>query len=413
MKKLIGSLAVAALLIAGAQVLRRHQNNPLVSPAERQALRDAPNDDLSGQLPQLPKPKLTGAQAMREASAAASMPSAINLSDKFIDGSRNQGHIGDCHTFAAVALLEAAYNRQYKQPIRFSETDLFTRAVLVNGNSSKISLYQGDHYPSADEYSIDEGGWAPEDAAFAIRHGIASDLPYATFAKKYTAFLGGKARAADLKTDKGIARDDDEFQAHGGWLTKLIFNMRYGTERQYWMSLQKGQERQFLDDLFKANKSQAALLERNKYKDQLKDFHVFLATYPVNEQVELSGSKNLLPCDLTQRKEGLLTELIAKRPAAVSMLLPTQGPWNSPQDASIGGGHAFVIIGYETTDQGLVFQTRNSWGTGNNYLVLEKQLCRVRAISTVLIPGEKPQPGWMEQTADESSNAAMKGAPVY
>ena len=45
MKKLIGSLAVAALIITGAQLLRRHQNKTLVSPAERQTLRDAPNNN--------------------------------------------------------------------------------------------------------------------------------------------------------------------------------------------------------------------------------------------------------------------------------------------------------------------------------------------------------------------------------
>lgn len=44
MKKLTGALVVAVLVAAGAQVLRRHQNGPRLSPAERQALRDAPND---------------------------------------------------------------------------------------------------------------------------------------------------------------------------------------------------------------------------------------------------------------------------------------------------------------------------------------------------------------------------------
>jgi len=45
MKRLIGFLAVAALLSAGAQVLRRHQNNSLVAPAEKQSLRDALTDN--------------------------------------------------------------------------------------------------------------------------------------------------------------------------------------------------------------------------------------------------------------------------------------------------------------------------------------------------------------------------------
>jgi hypothetical protein len=47
MKKIIGSLAVVALVIAGTSVLRRHQRSSLVSPAERQTLRDAPTGEFS------------------------------------------------------------------------------------------------------------------------------------------------------------------------------------------------------------------------------------------------------------------------------------------------------------------------------------------------------------------------------
>ena len=45
MKKLIGFLTVAVLIIAGMQVLRKHQSQPLLSPAEKQTLRDAAGDD--------------------------------------------------------------------------------------------------------------------------------------------------------------------------------------------------------------------------------------------------------------------------------------------------------------------------------------------------------------------------------
>lgn len=47
MKKLIGFLVVTILLIAGTTILRRHQKKPLVSPAERQTLRDALNEGSS------------------------------------------------------------------------------------------------------------------------------------------------------------------------------------------------------------------------------------------------------------------------------------------------------------------------------------------------------------------------------
>ena len=53
MKKIIGSLVVVTLLIAGTSVLRRHQNKPLVAPAERQTLRDAMQSaDVNGGIPE-------------------------------------------------------------------------------------------------------------------------------------------------------------------------------------------------------------------------------------------------------------------------------------------------------------------------------------------------------------------------
>jgi hypothetical protein len=45
MKKIFGAFVVFALLIAGTTVLRRQRDNPLVSPAEQQTLRDVPNDN--------------------------------------------------------------------------------------------------------------------------------------------------------------------------------------------------------------------------------------------------------------------------------------------------------------------------------------------------------------------------------
>ena len=63
MKKLIGFLAVAALIIAGAQLLRTHKNQPLVSPADQLTLRDGPNDPkappINGELPVMTKFKPT------------------------------------------------------------------------------------------------------------------------------------------------------------------------------------------------------------------------------------------------------------------------------------------------------------------------------------------------------------------
>ena len=65
MKKNIGLVAFAALLIAGAQAQRRHHEDPLLAPAERQSLRDALNEsgELSGSAPQFSRLQLSGTNA--------------------------------------------------------------------------------------------------------------------------------------------------------------------------------------------------------------------------------------------------------------------------------------------------------------------------------------------------------------
>ncbi|HOX21909.1 MAG TPA: hypothetical protein PLL10_00480, partial [Elusimicrobiales bacterium] len=55
--------------------------------------------------------------------------------------------------------------------------------------------------------------------------------------------------------------------------------------------------------------------------------------------------------------------------------------------------HAFIIVGYRVVGGEIQFLTRNSYpdslGNQVNPPVLESQLCRVSALTTVLTPKEK------------------------
>lgn len=73
MRRGIGLLVFIAFLIAGTQILRKHQSRSLISPAEQQALRDALNEDVNGALPDgvNQKVKLTGNQQTMSAQNTA------------------------------------------------------------------------------------------------------------------------------------------------------------------------------------------------------------------------------------------------------------------------------------------------------------------------------------------------------
>lgn len=61
MRRILSPIVVLSLLAAGGLAMRDAQTGPIVSPAERQTLRDAANDtDPNGALPSLPKLKIAG-----------------------------------------------------------------------------------------------------------------------------------------------------------------------------------------------------------------------------------------------------------------------------------------------------------------------------------------------------------------
>ena len=355
---------------------------------------------------------------------SAALPPKVDLHDHFLDDSRDQGPVGDCDVFAATALLESAYYRHYKQKIRFSEADLFIRSVLVYPHNSystyeptsQVALYQCACLPTEDQYIIKEGSRIDDVAEFAVENGIASSLAYETFAQKYAQRMGPDVREAALKRDQAIAKQDDQ----AGWLDKILFKARYGkSRRQHWLCLQRDSERKSLDELFQPSKAPELRTERTLYMERLKDFQVYYNQFRTKDNVEAGGiviPGKPLPCgptERTKRKKIILDELLAGRPVGVGFRIPLGKRWDTAtEDDSDIGLHGIVIVGYETTDKGIVFKTRNSWGQGANYDFPESRLCRVERLTTVLTPGEKPQPGW-DTTRTFVTNDPAKGAPDY
>jgi endonuclease/exonuclease/phosphatase family metal-dependent hydrolase len=70
MKRIIGFFA-AALIIAGAQILSRHQNKSLVTPSEQQTLRDAPQDNDAYALLEEAKRRAAGTSDVQAGAVAA------------------------------------------------------------------------------------------------------------------------------------------------------------------------------------------------------------------------------------------------------------------------------------------------------------------------------------------------------
>lgn len=85
-------------------------------------------------------------------------------------------------------------------------------------------------------------------------------------------------------------------------------------------------------------------------------------------------------------------ELLRGRPVAVSMALDGLGDWG--QTTPTGGDgrayHAFIIKGMRVWPDGTkYYSTRNSWG-GIDPMVEADHLCRVIAVESLVLPGERP-----------------------
>jgi len=319
------------------------------------------------------------------AQPAAAALAEKDLSAQFSDESkRNQRNVGSCHTFASVAVLEAAYYRKYKETVRFSEADLFYRYKLQGSptfedyNRLMAEFAQG----KAVDAAVEEGSWPSIELPFALKSGVSSSWGYDKFMRNYIP-LSNQMRAADMKTIRNTNEQDDMDPLVRGFFWIIT---GHSTEAEYFNQLNKPGQ----DKAFNELKAMSASLEKERdgYKEKLKGFTVQYRKF-AEASAAVRDDTEKCRAGGTDAKNTIMDELLAGRPVAIGMDLVGLSEWSNFRGLA-HALHAFTIIGYK--EGGKVFQTRNSWN-GKNPDIKESQLCRVWEVATVLGPDENPTVG--------------------
>jgi len=290
----------------------------------------------------------------------------IDLLPQFADPStRDQCSIGSCHAFGSVAVLEAAYFRNYKEHVSISEQDVFLRRTVLSGDVYRAFCESG-------QCQMSEGNDPAGNIRYVLANGALSGGSYSHFAQRYVRY-----REGEQKTMEGIQKTYENM----GWIEKLLYD-----PRKHWKELSTSESsKKILTDMLQG-KGSSESTERGRLKTKLAGFKL-LSKSDFGFKPEY---KSLTPADCLAKGAAQLAalkgELDALRPVCVSMSLSGLPSWGQT-DATRDAYHAFMIIGYDATDAGLVFHTRNSWG-GNNPDIKENESCRIFAVDSVLTPGE-------------------------
>jgi hypothetical protein len=344
------------------------------------------------------KPKLKKSAPPDASEGLRSTPAEADkdLGRLFLDDpKRNQKRVGSCHTFASVAVLEAAFCRKYKKRIRFSEADLFYRFKLQGNQTFE------DYSRSLEAYArgegscgarVVEGADPTRELPFAIKDGVALRWTYEKFIRSYIP-VSNQMREADKKTlDNSRAYDNMNS------LERCFFWVITGKTNtaEYVCKLNAPMVDKSMAELRKT----AAGLEKERadYKGKLKGFTVLYRKFPLASPVvqEDAGKCRAFGADAW---DAIMAELRVDRPVSVGMELKGLAEWGGFQGLA-HALHAFTITGF--SERGEVFHTRNSWD-GKNPDVKRDQLCRVIQVASVLGPDEKPTPGpWLQGDVDKA-----------
>lgn len=305
--------------------------------------------------------------AAEDPKAAPPKPEGVDLKAQFADPSnRDQCNVGSCHAFSSIAVLEAAYFRQYGERVHLSEADIFLQRTVLSGDVYSDFCAEG-------KCKLSEGNDVPGDVGFAIEHGVASSLQYDSFLERYRRY-----RSAEQKTMEGLQKTYEQ----ESWLEKLLYD-----PRKHWRELQaEPRAKRILEMYLKGSDAQLAQ-ERADNKAKLAGFKV-----QVKEFKYLGNAANKLKAQEckakgVEQKKAFVEQLKASQPLSVSMSLSGLKAWGQT-DTSEHANHAFTVIGYEAAPGGVVLKTRNSWG-GDNPDVREDELCRVYKLVAVRAPKDK------------------------
>lgn len=276
--------------------------------------------------------ELARAEFSVSSSAIAQAPARVDLSGQFIDGPREQGDIGSCHAFTAVALIEAAYFRQYGRHTRLSEADLHVRRLLLPA-LPRLRSVEGSLLRPEIRYALD-GGVMPGDhyAAFARR--------YAEFKKRFFKFLDGRNSVGEELLPESLT---PEAESERERVRSEISGFTVGGEPF----------RKF-----------AGATARSAIKD---------------------GAVN---CNHRRVAAMIERQLNAGRPVGLGL---NRGWAKSPvwrQNSKGSNAHYFIVKGYDRAESGLVFHTRNTWtqAEGGSPDISGEDLCEVFGMSWVHAP---------------------------
>lgn len=301
------------------------------------------------------------------AAGAGAAKKKVDLLPQFADPStRNQCSIGSCHAFGSVAVLEAAYFRNYREHISISEQDVFLRRTVLSGDVYRAFCASG-------ECKMSEGNDPAGDIRYVLDNGALSGGSYSQFAVRYVRY-----REAEQKTMAGLQKTYENM----GWIEKLLYD-----PRKHWKELSTTDtSKKILSDMLQGRGSNESA-ERGRLKGKLAGFTLrSKSDFGFKPEYKALAPKDCLARGAAQLA-ALKGELDGNRPVCVSMSLSGLPAWGQT-DATRDAYHAFMIIGYDATPAGLVFHTRNSWG-GTNPDIPETETCRIYVVDSVLAPGEK------------------------
>lgn len=338
------------------------------------------------------------AAAFSVTSTAADL--AVDVSHTLPDApTRNQSDAGSCHSFAATGLVESALYRQYGVRLRLSEADLFVGRIVTDKDyyeeaAAAIRKVQGTGQAPKD-VDVSEGGHPSADVDFVLGRGMATNFAadYATMMLSYR-----RMRDAELRTMRGIARDNADYAPGGNAFQKWYFNTfvpLFYDPGQHWAELQtKPQSRAITQMALLGGPDNAKKLaaERELVKKALAGFKKVEASFshhkPTSDTVKKPEA-----CRAAGKKAGawVRAQLEKGRPVAISMGVGGAQEWGSqPDDPDLdASNHAFLITGLSEEGGKATLVTRNSWG-GDNPGVGEDRFCRIYAAATLTAPNDPP-----------------------
>jgi len=280
-------------------------------------------------------PLPAGAQSFDFAAAKAvpQAPARVDLSGQFGDGPRRQGKIGSCHTFVAVALIEAAYFRQYGRRVRLSEADLFVRRNAA---------------PALPFLRARDTGMLRPDLRYALNFGVMPGDFYEVFEARYHAF-----------------------------------------EKRFFKFLDR--KRSVVEELLPESATPEANAAREMIRRELEEFSPDGVSFFkfIGAAARSAVKKDAVKCDEARVAGYLERRLNAGMPVGVGLNTGwTKSPaWRKDSNGP-GGSHYFVVKGYDRSAAGPVFHTRNTWSeeAGGSPDLSGADLCEIFGMSWVVAP---------------------------